>query len=305
MTCPLHHDCAPRLVRVLDPAAIAHRWMSEYAIEVDNSLLNLREVNHWRCELSGFEWYDPPEAAGGARLYEQLAKYPWYYMPDKWEFAASLKYLARGSNVLEVGSGSGTFLQVARSSGIQIAGVELNPSAAQHSRDMGFRVTEDDIRSLAVHESQRYDAVCAFQVLEHVTDPVSFLADMLRLVRIGGIIVLAVPNDDFMSVIDSDHRNLLNQPPHHMSHWSRTAIDSFTSVLPMKLVACRREPLQLHHISWFVNGFSGYVRNRFGGVVGGCVANRITRTMAATLCRIGFRHMIPGHTLLAVLVRMK
>lgn len=305
MPCPLHPDCVTRLVRVLDPAAVADRWRSQYAIEVDDTFLALPEVNHWRCDRSGLEWYEPPQAAGGARLYEQLQKYPWYYMPDKWEFAASLRYLSRGSTVLEVGSGSGTFLKVARSHGLQIAGVELNPSAAQQSRAMGFRVMEEDLRSLAVHESERYDAVCAFQVLEHVTDPVSFLADMLQLVRIGGVVVFAVPNDDVMSVIDPDHHNLLNQPPHHMSHWSRRAIHSCTSALPMKLLACRREPLQRHHIDWFVNGFSGYVRHRLGGVAGRCVANRVTRTMAAALCRVGFRHMIPGHTLLAVLERMK
>lgn len=303
MKCRLHPDCVPRLVRVLDPRAVAERWKSEYCIDVDDSFLALQEVHHWLCERSGFEWYDPPTAAGGAKLYEQLEKFPWYYMPDKWEFSDSLTYLPRGSNVLEVGSGSGTFLTVARRHGLEIAGVELNPSAAQQSRDMGFHVVEDDIRSLAVRSPQRYDAVCAFQVLEHVTDPISFLADMLKLVRVGGLVIIAVPNDDVMNLIDPDHRHLLNQPPHHMSHWSRRALESFASTLRMKLVACHREPLQPHHIDAFVNGISGYARKRFGAVLGQCIANRVTRPAAATLCRLGLRHFLPGHTLLAVLKR--
>ena len=70
------------------------------------------------------------------------------------------------------------------------------------------------------HADQRpghYDAVTSFQVLEHVTEPASFLRACVKALRPGGRLLLGVPNNDsFLGLLED---NWLNMPPHHMSLW--------------------------------------------------------------------------------------
>ena len=58
-----------------------------------------------------FAFYTPSELAGSASLYEQLQKFDWYYMPEKWEFRQALSWIQAEHGVrrlLEVG-GRGFF----------------------------------------------------------------------------------------------------------------------------------------------------------------------------------------------------
>jgi ubiquinone/menaquinone biosynthesis C-methylase UbiE len=64
---------------------------------------------------------------GDSKFYEQLEKFDWYYMPWKWEHEITLSYLDPKKRVLEIGCGTGSFVQKAADiSGAYIKGLELN-----------------------------------------------------------------------------------------------------------------------------------------------------------------------------------
>ena len=48
----------------------------------------------------------PPTLRGQSTFYEALQRYPWYYVPWKWEHEIAKSYLKDGDQVLEVGCGS-------------------------------------------------------------------------------------------------------------------------------------------------------------------------------------------------------
>ena len=229
----------------MDPEVISRNWQRSMAVDVGVGFRKLDAIVFWNCQETGFCLYTPPAAAGGGDLYEQLEKFDWYYMKDKWEFSAALELLSPTSSVLEVGVGEGHFLQAAREQGHQAQGVELNPKGAERARFLGFDIYEMTLDELGWEIKHRFDAICSFQVLEHVPQPREFLEGMLNLLKPGGKLILSVPNAAVMRKIDPKNQDLLNQPPHHMGHWDEYAFRSLEGLLPVKLVSVHREPWPL------------------------------------------------------------
>lgn len=301
MLSPLTGTTDTLKIRDISPSVIADRWRRELNIDVGDEFTSISVIEQWRCNATGFEWYEPAASAGTGALYTQLQKFDWYYMPDKWEFSASLHYFYEGSRVLEVGVGFGFFLTTARKSGLEVSGVELNPSAAAAARKAGFTIFENDLNVLGEKLGPTFDGVCAFQVLEHVPDPMPFLQGMLGLLRQGGKLVLSVPNTAVSRVIDPERIGLFDQPPHHVSYWDETVFRALEKLLPVKVLEVKREPLQPYHVGWFVSVIGRQWRQRLGGFFGRLLVNRFSNSIASRLLLMGIRKLVPGHTLLVVL----
>src|SRR5262249_15961186 len=60
------------------------------------------------------------------------------------------------------------------------------------------------------------------QVLEHVTDPIEFLRAMARCTRSGGLVIISVPAED--GALGASVNYTLNLPPHHLTHWTDSAL---------------------------------------------------------------------------------
>jgi SAM-dependent methyltransferase len=96
--------------------------------------------------------------------------------------------------LLEVGCGPGLLLDEARRRGYEVEGVELSADAARYARErLGLRVKaiafEDDALTSAL-DSERYDAVLAVDVLEHLDEPVLALDRMRELLAPGGVLLI-------------------------------------------------------------------------------------------------------------------
>ncbi len=294
MSCPLCHSRESGLLRNLAPNAVAQRWLAELGIEVGSEFTNLPEIRHWLCQNCGFSWYTPETAAAGPELYSQLERFPWYYMTDKWEFRQALKFLAPGDKVLEVGAGAGHFLLLAQYHGCTVAGVELNPKAAAKATAAGFSIWQEDLATLAEMQAGSFSAVCCFQVLEHVVRPLEFISNMLALLQPGGLLMISVPNAKVLRRIDPNFSNLLDQPPHHISHWDAGVFQSLEQILPVKLRLIEYEPLQPYHVRWFTTSF---LRRPFGAWLRRILINRITTLPVTIPLHLGLRKYFRGHTL--------
>lgn len=96
---------------------------------------------------------------------------------------------------LDVGASGGSFVACARAAGIDAEGIELGAPAVEHARARGRPVTHASIEEhAAAGEAARYDGITAFDVLEHVLDPRSFLRSAHALLRSGGTLALTVPD---------------------------------------------------------------------------------------------------------------
>lgn len=97
--------------------------------------------------------------------------------------------------LFEVGFGSGLFLALARSQGWQVAGTELSAdNVALARRKFSLDLACGDLSS-EPEEPAAFDAVAAWDVLEHQRQPNEFVARLATRLASGGALLLAVPND--------------------------------------------------------------------------------------------------------------
>lgn len=100
------------------------------------------------------------------------------------------RYGIRGK-VLDVGCGHGFFLEAAKAKGLTPVGIDLSPQAVAYAKGAGLTVYRKDLKGAFPMGS--FPALTAFQLIEHVTDPVAFLRDAFTVLKPGGVILLATP----------------------------------------------------------------------------------------------------------------
>lgn len=122
-------------------------------------------------------------------------------------------------SLLDFGCGWGFFLGVARERGWEPYGLEPLPGHAVHARTkFGATVVTDILRDGAF-ASNFFEAITAFQVLEHLPDPAGDLARLRGMLKPGGIILIEVPNIDTFSVrlLGPHHRHFVQD---HLTFFS-------------------------------------------------------------------------------------
>ena len=133
--------------------------------------------------------------------------------------------------ILDIGAGTGDFLLEAKNQNWDILGIEPNDKAKGIALGKGIKFG-DTIERL---ESNSFDVITMWHVLEHVPDVEHQVAELKRLLKPSGTIIIAVPN--FKSY-DANHYKefwAAYDVPRHLWHFSKTAIEKLFDKQNMNL----------------------------------------------------------------------
>jgi SAM-dependent methyltransferase len=100
---------------------------------------------------------------------------------------------------LEVGSYAGGFLEAARDAGWQFEGLDVNESANEFTRALGFRVTSGDLASFRT--SQPFDVVAIWNCFDQLPDPRAAARAARALLKPDGVLAIRVPNGAFYATV--------------------------------------------------------------------------------------------------------
>ncbi|MDO8527725.1 MAG: class I SAM-dependent methyltransferase [Deltaproteobacteria bacterium] len=177
------------------------------------SLVNRKTVN--RCPNCGLRRLDPfPDETEWRHLYNRKE----YYSENLHELHKDLVFgydekkaiiqcyknhlqhiksaYPPPARLLEIGCASGVFLDLAQKAGYEVSGIEVNKYAAEYAtHHFGLKVSNSMLEEANL-PANAYDIVVAFDVIEHVVDPNTFINKIKRLLRKGGITVIGTPNTD-------------------------------------------------------------------------------------------------------------
>jgi len=296
--CPLCGSGKVRLRKSFDAQVLEAEWKRIWSISIRDEFHGHPQLQLYECEDCRLRFFVPGDVAGSPRLYEQLEQFSWYYMPEKWEHNVALEDLSGLRVVLEVGCGFGDFLALGRKRGFEMfEGIEQNPSAVRRSISQGLTVRMQDIQVAAAERPGRYDAVCAFQVLEHIADPRSFMKAASELLHPKGKLILGLPNaDSFLRY----QFNMLDMPPHHMTRWTAEVLTRLHRWLPLKLIRIAYEPLADYHVDGYVEAYTSLLAS-WGPRI---FAHPAVRSRITSLIRkSGVRRFLRGQSIYACYVR--
>ena len=133
--------------------------------------------------------------------------------------------------ILDIGAGTGDFLLECKNQNWDILGIEPNDKAKEIAVGKGIKFG-NTIEKL---ESNSFDVITMWHVLEHVPDVEHQVAELKRLLKPSGTIIIAVPN--FKSY-DANHYKefwAAYDVPRHLWHFSKTAIEKLFDKQNMNL----------------------------------------------------------------------
>jgi 2-polyprenyl-3-methyl-5-hydroxy-6-metoxy-1,4-benzoquinol methylase len=138
---------------------------------------------------------------------------------------ATIKRLAKGNRLLDVGCATGFFLEAASAEGFDVNGLEFSTVAISLARpDIRKRIVRGDVNTLIASETEKFDVVTAFDIIEHVQNPISFLQDIHKVLRPGGVLALSSPDTDHFLRYLMGSRWPMLQPMQHTILFSRRSI---------------------------------------------------------------------------------
>jgi 2-polyprenyl-3-methyl-5-hydroxy-6-metoxy-1,4-benzoquinol methylase len=231
---------------------IIELYNDEFSMNVTDYFKGKSFVDVFQCVDSGYKFFYPFSLAGDEQFYQDLQTIhkrlliPYY---RKWGYDHQYAFENINNNdvVLDVGCGSGIFLEKAKTVTQHVFGLEFNEMAIHSCERKGISVSKELVQEHAQKRIETYDMVCAFQVLEHVYEVKNFIESMLIVLKKGGRLIIGVPNNDpyfqrFNKYVP------LNLPPHHMGLWNKQAFINLQKFFPLKFIEAKYDNSSRLHL---------------------------------------------------------
>ncbi|AFD08929.1 class I SAM-dependent methyltransferase [Solitalea canadensis] len=141
---------------------------------------------------------------------------------------------AKGS-LLDVGCGTGAFLQTCKNAGWNICGVEPGDKAASLAKT---KVGDEIYASLfdEALNSQQFDVITMWHVLEHMPDLHKTIERLRSLLKPNGVLVVAVPNYNSYDALHYGEYWAAYDVPRHLYHFSQQSIKELFGSLGIQLM---------------------------------------------------------------------
>jgi len=161
--------------------------------------------------------------------------------------------------VLDVGCGSGHFLNFMTSHAWSTWGLDISEEATRNASASHTIVTSPDSADAQL-PADCFDLITLFQVLEHIPNPVASLTNLARSLKPGRILVLNTPNADCFPArkFGADWRGL--ECPRHVVLYKPASLAAVFERSGLGLLgACAlvpRPPISLAHLSFEMKAFA-------------------------------------------------
>lgn len=175
--------------------------------------------------------YSYPYVAGDKIFYD-LAYERTGYPKWKWEFQEAFDVLSclriPQLKILEVAAGDGAFVKRILNkltSAENILTTEYSSYGKKEIGSLGITCLAKDIRSITEDLYKNYfDAICMFQVLEHMDNLDKLFSHIRFLLKNAGHLIVAVPNN-LRIEFNEKNGGLLDMPPNHIGRWNKRCFE--------------------------------------------------------------------------------
>lgn len=143
--------------------------------------------------------------------------------PQRWRSQiAQVQRFKTAGRLLDIGCANGFLVKEAQDAGFEAHGVELSERAVQYAREvLGLSgVVQGSVKDGAFPD-RFFDAVTMFDVLEHVPSPCRTLAEVVRILCTGGVLIAQLPSVDSLGFRLFGPLWCCIQPAAHLTYFCR------------------------------------------------------------------------------------
>ncbi|PQM26352.1 bifunctional 2-polyprenyl-6-hydroxyphenol methylase/3-demethylubiquinol 3-O-methyltransferase UbiG [Sphingopyxis lindanitolerans] len=163
--------------------------------------INPNEAAHFGALAA--DWWDPH---GSSAMLHKLNPVRLSYIRDRidahWHVDAHDRRPLAGRSAIDVGCGAGLLAEPLARMGAAVTGIDAAPeniaAAREHAAGQGLAIAYH-AGELAALPPATFDLVTSMEVVEHVTDPAVFVAELAARLAPGGLMILSTPNRTMLS----------------------------------------------------------------------------------------------------------
>lgn len=137
-----------------------------------------------------------------------------------WRKRLLLEQYRRSGRLLDVGCGTGEFLQYLRGFQWEVTGVEPDSGSRSFARERNLQV----VSGLDSLPAERYHVITMWHVLEHLHDLTGDLERIIDRLAAEGVLILAIPNVDSWDMKRYQEDWIALDTPRHLYHFTEKDI---------------------------------------------------------------------------------
>ena len=164
--------------------------------------------------------------------------------------------------ILDIGCGTGAFLNTMKAAGWGITGLEPDETARKKANDL-YNISPQSPEQLFELKPASYHAITMWHVLEHVHELHAYVKQLANLITPQGKIFIAVPNYTSKDAEIYREHWAAYDVPRHLYHFSPASMEQLLSLYNLKLIAVK----PMWYDSFYVSMLSEKYKTGKGNII--------------------------------------
>lgn len=242
--------------------AVDHFSSGEVFPVYDCAHCGFRFTNHFPSEDTIGKYYDSPDYISHSdsnkglvnRLYHHFRK----RMLKKKIALVAEHTTTKDSPVrlLDMGCGTGYFLQAAKEKKWIVSGIEKDKKARDSATSRTGLKVKDENEFWNI-ENGSFDAITLWHVLEHLEKLNETIHKITEIISPEGTVIIALPNCHSYDAAFYKERWAAYDIPRHLWHFSPDSVESYSPDIDLKVIQKKRMPLDAFYISLLSEKYKG------------------------------------------------
>lgn len=210
---------------------------------------------------------------GKRSLFEKIYQYVKKIMLSR-KHKLIKKYHPENGELLDLGAGTGDFVEYISKQNWKLVGVEPSKKARSLAQKKGFTFFSD----ISKLENKKYDVITMWHVLEHVYDLDEQIYWLKKNLSKEGTIFIAVPNFESYDASHYKEYWAAYDVPRHLYHFSQQSIETLFGKYGFEVVSVKPMKFDAYYVSLLSEKYKNSKSNFFKAVKVGFTSNTKARS---------------------------
>lgn len=178
----------------------------------------------------------------------------------------------KSGTILDIGCGTGAFLNTMKETGWKITGLEPDETAIKKAKLL-YQIQPQSPSELFNLSDQQFDAVTMWHVLEHVHQLNEYLFQLRKILKDNGTLIIAVPNYTSFDAQFYKETWAAYDVPRHLYHFSPKSMEMLVKRYGMKVKTIRPMWFDSYYVSMLSEKYKDNKLGLIRAVIIGNISN--------------------------------